>query len=56
MKRVSAVLNTYIEEIERKQSDVWISMIYVCDNRNSGLSRSSAFLRIDQVCDLQVQG
>jgi hypothetical protein len=47
VKGVSAIFNTYIEEIEGEQCDVWVSMIDIVHNRNGSFSRSVSFFLVN---------
>ena len=56
VERIAAILDTYVEEVEREEGDILIAVIdivYNCDSRFSG---RCAFLTIDQVGDLEIQG
>ena len=56
MKWVSAIFDANIEQGKRKERDVRVSMVDIIDNGDSSLSRGIAFLRIDKVGDLEIEG
>ena len=56
MKWVSAIFDTNIEQGKRKEGDVGISMVHIIDNGDGSLSRGIAFLRIDKVGNLEIEG
>lgn len=56
MKWVSAIFDTNIEQGKRKEGDVGIPMVHIVDNGDCSLSRGIAFLRIDEVGYLEIEG
>ena len=56
MKWVSAIFDANIEQGKRKKGDVGVSMVHIIDNGDCSLPRGIAFLRIDKVGDLEIEG
>lgn len=49
MKWISAVLHTYIQEIEREQRDVGIAVVDVVDDCHGCFAGRIALLRVDKI-------
>ena len=56
MKWVSAIFDANIEQGKRKERDVRVPMVDIIDNGDCSLSRGIAFLRIDKVGNLEIEG
>ena len=56
MKRVSAIFDTYVEQSEREEGDIRVSMVHIIDNGNCSFSWGVAFLRVDKIGYFEVEG
>lgn len=56
VKRIAAILDADVEEIQGQKRDIGISVVDELDNGDCGLSRGIAFFRVDQVHNLEVDG
>jgi len=56
VKGVAAVLDTYVEQVQRQQGHVGIPVVDVPHNRNGRFARRGPLLGVDEVGDLEIQG
>lgn len=56
MKWVTAVLDTDIEQIESKEGDVGVPVVYVSSDGRCRLAWRNTLLTIDKVGDLEIEG
>lgn len=53
---ITAVLDTYIQQVEGEQRDIGVAVVDHGDDGHRGLARGRALLGIDQVGDFEIQG
>ena len=56
MERISTVLDAVVKQRKCQQGHIGIAVIDELDNLHRGFSRRIAFLLVDQVDNLQIQG
>jgi hypothetical protein len=56
VERISAILDTDIEEVKSEQTDIGVAGIDVVHDAGGGFARGSALFTIDEVGNLEIQG
>lgn len=56
VKWVSAILDAYIEQVQGEKADVRVARVDVVDDGGGSFAGCAAFLAVDQIRDLEVEG